>query len=426
MKALRMKALKAVAVACVMLLAAACGQTVDDALTESVEPVELVVAGFPGHGFNELIVEWEREHPGVRVIFNERTYDGHHQYLEEALGSGDTPDVAVVEVAFAPRFLAMADEFINLSDLGAADIENTYLDWRWQQGIGPEGQVIGVPTDLGGLAVAYRTDLFAEAGLPTERSEVAELWPTWDRFVEVGKDFSANSGVAFMDDAGTLFQVIVEQYRLQYYAEDGEIIAGSSQAVGLGWEYGLRAASAKIDFGVEAFTPQWNEGMANGDYAVLLAPAWMMTYIQAQAPGTAGLWDIASIPSAGGNWGGSQLTIPADAEHPELAWDLVNYLLGPAGQFNTFARHGNFPSIPQLIESDAILDMRMDFFNDAPVGEIYGASALALQPSVVGPDQRAITNIFAETLRSVRSGEIERQDAWKGAIERLDELKAAG
>jgi len=333
------------------LVATACAQEAQSVLDDQPETVELVVAGFPGHGFDELIVEWEREHPGVRVLFNERTYDEHHAFLAQSLGTAEVPDVAVVESAFAPRFLAMADEFRNLTDLGAGDIEDTYLDWRWQEGVAPGGEVIGIPTDLGGLAVAYRTDLFAEAGLPTDRDEVAALWPTWDRFVAVGNEFVANSEVGFMDDAGTLFQVIVEQYRLQYYSEEGEMIASNSTAVDLAWQYALQAAVDQIDIGVESFTPEWNEGMANGDYAVLLAPAWMMSYIQQQAPNTAGLWDIASIPSAGGNWGGSHLTIPADTQHPELAWDLVSYLLGPSGQFTTFDRHGNFPSIPALFES---------------------------------------------------------------------------
>ena len=39
--------------------------------------------------------------------------------------------------------------------------------------------------------------------------------------------------------------------------------------------------------------------MANGDFAVLGCPAWMMNYIQGQAPDTAGNWNITSIPEIG-------------------------------------------------------------------------------------------------------------------------------
>ena len=46
---------------------------------------------------------------------------------------------------------------------------------------------IGLGTDVGGLAMCYRTDLFEKAGLPTDRDAVSKLWPTWDDFINVGK-----------------------------------------------------------------------------------------------------------------------------------------------------------------------------------------------------------------------------------------------
>ena len=39
--------------------------------------------------------------------------------------------------------------------------------------------------------MAYRTDVFEAAGLPTDPDEVAELIPTWDQFIEVGEQVLA-------------------------------------------------------------------------------------------------------------------------------------------------------------------------------------------------------------------------------------------
>ena len=50
---------------------------------------------------------------------------------------------------------------------------------------------------------------------------------------------------------------------------------------------------------------------------MLSCPAWMMGYIQGQAPDTAGMWDVAQVPEVGGNWGGSQLTIPAASDNKD-------------------------------------------------------------------------------------------------------------
>jgi cellobiose transport system substrate-binding protein len=48
----------------------------------------------------------------------------------------------------------------------------------------PDGKsLIGLPTDTGGLAICYRQDLFAKAGLPTDPAKVSAMFTTWDDYV---------------------------------------------------------------------------------------------------------------------------------------------------------------------------------------------------------------------------------------------------
>ncbi|GAF20371.1 sugar binding secreted protein [Bacillus sp. JCM 19046] len=75
--------------------------------------------------------------------------------------------------------------FYDLSEYGATDLEGDYLDWKWQQASSDDGSVIGIPTDIGPMAMAYRVDLFEEAGLPTDPDEVAEVMSTWDDYIEL-------------------------------------------------------------------------------------------------------------------------------------------------------------------------------------------------------------------------------------------------
>ena len=54
---------------------------------------------------------------------------------------------------------------------------------------------IGLGTDVGGLALCYRKDLFEKAGLPTDRADVdAAIGDTWDGFIELGKKYQTKSG----------------------------------------------------------------------------------------------------------------------------------------------------------------------------------------------------------------------------------------
>src|SRR5207302_1928955 len=85
--------------------------------------------------------------------------------------------------------------------------------------------------------------------------------------------------------------------------------------------------------GLPAFTPQWNTGFQKAGFATITCPAWMMSYIKANAPDTKGDWNVATIPgTGGGNWGGSYLTIPRSGKHVQQAIELAKWLAAPEQQ----------------------------------------------------------------------------------------------
>lgn len=142
------------------------------------EQVTLTLWVFGG-GFEGLIADFERENPGIRVDAQLSAFDQHHTALRSVLDTGaDEPDVAVVERAYLPSFMAVPGDLSDLRERGADDFATEYLTWRWGEGVDPTGAVVGFPTDVGGLAFAYRSDLFADAGLPSDPEGVAELLPT--------------------------------------------------------------------------------------------------------------------------------------------------------------------------------------------------------------------------------------------------------
>ncbi len=53
---------------------------------------------------------------------------------------------------------------------------------------------LGLGTDIGPLAICYRTDLFKAAGLPTDPAEVSALWANgWDGYIAAGQQYKANA-----------------------------------------------------------------------------------------------------------------------------------------------------------------------------------------------------------------------------------------
>jgi len=396
--------------------------------------VQLTLAAFPNHGLGPLIAQWTADHPGVEVEIVERPYNEHHDWFFEQAEAGErTADIASIEVAVSHRAGAHPEYFLDLNDFGVADIEDHYLDWRWDHGVGADGSVIGLPTDIGGLAMAYRTDLFEEAGLPTDREEVAALWPTWEALIDVGSRYRERTGAAFIDDAGSLFHARMNQVTTdRFYDADGNQTIATSTGVLDSWRYAIDVADAGIAANVPAFGSEWTAALqasrADAPFAVLLAPAWMMTTIKLTAPDTYGLWDITTLPNdeLGGNWGGSQLVIPADARHPEIAFDLIRFLLGINGQREVFKQFGNLPSIPALYDEPSIADLTDPFFNDAPVGRIFTDSAKRMRAAKRGPFEREILQVFRDELTEYdeanKPSAADALDAYERAVEQAVDL----
>ena len=133
----------------------------------------------------------------------------------------------------------------------------------------------------------------------------------------------------------------------------------------------MQAIQAHESAGLAAFSNDWNTGYKKGTFATVTCPAWMMGYIQGQAPKSKGKWDIASVPGGGGNWGGSFLTVPKQGSHTKEAYDLAKFLTSPASEAYIFKQTGNLPSQPALYKSKAITGFKNPFFNNAPVGKIF-------------------------------------------------------
>src|SRR5204863_6484258 len=132
--------------------------------------------------------------------------------------------------------------------------------------------------------------------------------------------------------------------------------------------------------GLAAFSNDWNTGYKKGKFATVTCPAWMMGYIQGQAPKTKGKWDVAAVPGGkGGSWGGSFLTIPRQTSHPKEAYQLAVFLTSPAAEAAIFKQTGNLPSQPALLKSRSVQAFRNPFFSNAPVGKIFAKSALSMK-----------------------------------------------
>lgn len=407
---------------------AGCGDDADGADGSTTLRVSL----FGNFGYDELYDQFEEDHPGVKIVeTSEGDLGQYNTQLTQKIAAGSgAGDVVAIEEGQVVNFLQSADKFVNFQDHGSEDRKDQWLDWKYQQATTADGgTTIGLGTDVGGLAMCYRRDLFEEAGLPTDRTEVAALWPTWEEFTAVGEQFQEGIGrddVHFIDSAtNTYNSILMQTADHTYFDTEENLVIEDNPAVKEAWDTALAMSEAGISAKLKSFSNEWNAGFKNGTFATIACPAWMTAYIKEQAGDeNAGTWDITTVPGGGGNWGGSFLAVPTASEHQELAIELVDFLTSADGQLGAFEAVGNLPSNPTLYDTPELEDATNEYFSDAPVGQLFVAGATNLQPVYLGAKNQPVRDAVENAMRSVENGEKSSEEGWQTAVS--DAEAAAG
>ena len=113
----------------------------------------------------------------------------------------------------------------------------------------------------------------------------------------------------------------------------------------------------------------------------------MLGLIKQSGEPASGKWDVADAPGGGGSWGGSWLAVPTQSKHPKEAAELVQFLTSPQGQIAAFKAANNLPSSPQALNDPALKAFTNPYFNNAPVGQIFGAGATQPQAGLPRPEE---------------------------------------
>ena len=418
------KARTALLLSCLMIsgvVVAACGSTGPSASGK----IKLVVNSFGDFGYRDLYARYEQSHPNIKIAERITSFDDHHKNLQaHLLAASGAGDIEAVDGSYMGRFKAQSSKFVDFTAYGVNP--GQWLPWKAQQATTTDGKLVGLGADVGGLAMCYRKDLFAQAGLPTNRDAVAALWRDWESYVATGKRFMARApeGVAWFDSGSNLFNAIIGQAPVAYTAPGDKVVVASNPAVKQAFDLAVEAVRAGESAALSTFSQQWNAGFQQGSFATVPCPAWMTDTIKQNAPQTSGEWDIATIPGGSGNWGGSFLTVPKQGKHRAEATELAKYLTAPEQQSWIFRTQGHLPSQPALYDDPAVAGHTSPFFNDAPTGQIFAAAAKKLKPQYQGPSDGDIGPLIGEGVNRVETGKQSPGQSWRRVLKDVENATA--
>jgi cellobiose transport system substrate-binding protein len=390
-------------------------------------PITLTVSLFGDFGYQNLYKKYEKLHPYIDIKESQAQYATHHSNLQAHLVAGaGAADIEAVDSGFIAQFVAESDKFANMYDYGVDKSE--WSPAKVAAASTADGKtLIGLGTDVGGLAICYRTDFMAKAGLPTDSDSVGKLWSTWQDYIDVGKRFEKKEpGVKWFDTASNMYDAIVHQASTGYYnAKTGKMVAATNPTVKDAWNLAVQAIQDNESAALAQNTSPWNTGFAKGSFATTICPAWQMANIQTAAANSAGKWGVATVPGVKGNNGGSYLTVPKQGKNIPAAVALAKWLTSPDQQVAVYHQLGNFPSAVSTWHNPDVENFKKDFFGDSPIGKIYIKSLEGLPAQYMGPHSGDVQQAAGNALNSVEQGRTSPSKAWQTFLNNIKQYETS-
>ncbi|EMK3378110.1 extracellular solute-binding protein [Vibrio vulnificus] len=324
----------------------ACSVALGLAATVNAAEQKIRFDGFPDFdsSLKVLLPEFEQE-TGIKVDYLMNNHGDHHTKLTTNLATGSgAGDVIVVDVEKIGPFVASGG-LVNLSQqYGADKYQERFAPYAWAQGKGADGNMYGIPVDLGPGVMYYRSDIFAKAGI-----DVKEAIKDWDSYIAAGEKLKQQN-VQLIASAADVAQAIifttVPEGEGLYFDKEGNPVVTSQRFVHA-FEVAKTIRDKGLDGRILAWSNEWYEGFRNGTFATQLSGAWLLGHLNNWiAPETAGKWGVSHLPDGiYGSWGGSFLSIPTQSKHQDEAWKLIEYMTTRRDiQLQHFATIAAFPA----------------------------------------------------------------------------------
>ncbi|HWU88786.1 MAG TPA: extracellular solute-binding protein, partial [Kofleriaceae bacterium] len=306
--------------------------------------------GREGEVVAELLGDFEREHPGVRVDVQQLPFMAAHEKLLTAFVGEAMPDVAQLGNTWVPE-LAALDALAPLdAEVAASPVVRAadYFEGIWSTNF-VDGALYGVPWYVDTRLLFYRRDLLAAA---TGAAAVPETWPAW---LDAMRAIAARGGP---DHHAILLPLDEFEQLLAFALSQDEPLLREHGRWGNFRSAGFRGALAfYLRLFAERLAPvvtqsqaanPWHE-LGRGYVAFLISGPWAIGELERRlAPAQQGTWETAPLPGPAGpgtsTAGGSSLVVFRGAAHAREAWQLIEYLSRPEVQRRFYELTGDLPS----------------------------------------------------------------------------------
>lgn len=325
--------------------AVAFGAGAEEGGAQTDEPIELELVEFGGWAvdvFGVAIDEYNAANPGVNIT--QTSLPGPAAVRDQLLvriAGGNPPDIAWVISAFVVSLadqggLLPLDPYMEAAGWDMSDPGyGRFYDFAAQSFVF-DGMLYGMPGAVNPFAIAYNKDLFVEAGIPTplELSERGE-W-TWDTFLESAKALTSGVGADRVYGYGNSWRAW--NIAMRIWQNGGDFWNADKTATRIHEPAATDAIQWFFDLHLEhGVAPEMvstaddpTSGFVAGNIAMIdQGPAGRGAFNDVPFE-----FELAPMPSSvrSASWaGGGSLVMPVGQDHPEAAFDFMEYFFSEEG-----------------------------------------------------------------------------------------------
>jgi len=304
--------------------------------------------GREGEVVAELLPEFERSHPGIRVKVQQLPWTAAHEKLLTAFAGDAAPDLCQLGNTWIPELAALnalepLDRYAAASPIVDAP---DYFAGIWDTNR-VDGALFGVPWYVDTRLLFYRRDLLRQAGFAAPPTS----WPEWKRMLAaIGQRAGADRFAILLplNEFEPLLALALQQDE-PLLREDGRWgnfeAAGFRRALTFYLEMFQRGWAPPL--GSAAIANVWYE-FGRGRFAFYISGPWNIGELRRRLPAPQqDSWMTAPLPGPHGPGasiaGGSSLVVFRSSPHKDAAWRLIEFLSQPSVQRRFHALTGDLP-----------------------------------------------------------------------------------
>ncbi len=390
--------------------------------------VTLTVSGFTSTPAEDALVKsnldkFHQLHPNITINWSPIPGD-YETKMRANVASGNVPDVFYVTPSMANEYIS-AGKLLNLSPYMAKN--NVSPSNYYSSLLSPfsckSGNIYGLPKDWNSLGVFYNKQMFQQAGVALPSSS----W-TWTDMQNDAKALT-KPGNAATSVYGITLNPDPSRWGAFLFAAGGSVLNQDGTQAVFNNQAGINATNFFVSFqkagtsviptNVSAGWP--GEAFGKQRAAMALEGGWLIPYMASTYPNVQyGIAPVPVDPATGKRadliytnaWGAY-----ANTQHPEAAWQLIQYMAGQDVQASQLHAGFALPTLKSLANDP--------YFTQNPGVKVLFDAATYGYADDYGPHDTIIHTDIGNALEQVMLGKSDVPTALNQAVQKINnELQA--